>query len=386
MTSTRIRDAALALEGGRAQEAVLILEDILRDNSKDGDALVCLGMAYLQMGNPAEAVDALRRAENVGEDNCVLALVMGRALKAIGEFDDSETYLRRAIRLDPDQHEAWSDLCKVLYVKADYSHAAGALRQAIAHFPDNITLHSLYAMCLYRMGDYDGAAEVWESVHRLQPDSIVAISNHAYALLIQGKVDEAMPLIERARSVDSDHYRTLILLGEVEFQRGRRSEAAAYFRRVLEQDPTKVEALGRLAILSQLEGNKRNCRKYLEMAKRSIGNDPEGWQKLFDVYQRLGWHKELMDCLISGARDDSGAAAVWIALAKEYDRDGQSQLALDAWMVSFRLRGYVKIHCPHCGHDSRGLYLENVRFDPREEQICPWCKKAIPMPEGLAPY
>jgi Flp pilus assembly protein TadD len=381
-----LKDAAKALEEGRAKDAVSILERILEVDSEDADVLVCLGMAHLQSGDPAKAVEVLRKAESLVEDHTVFALVMGRALKAIGEFDEAEIRLREAIELEPEEPEAWSDLCKVLYVKTQYGLACDSLRQAISRFPNDTKLLGLYAMCLHRLGDYGGAAEIWESIERLQPKSIVAVSNHAYALLIQGKVNEAQHLVEKARQLDPGNYRTLILLGETGFRQGRNEEAAAFFSSVLKLEPNNTEALGRLAVLAYRSSDKEGCESYLKMLNSSLANDSESWRCFYEVYRLLDRQGEMMECLIQGTREDTGAASVWVALASEYQLQGERQLAENAWIVSFGLRGYVKVRCPNCLYEFRIRYEKNEAFDLHEGRTCPACFEIVPMPEGLASY
>jgi Flp pilus assembly protein TadD len=384
LITATLKNAARALEEGRPKEAVSILERILESREEDADILVCLGMAHLQSGDPVKAVEVLRKAEGLAEDHAVLALVMGRSLKAIGEFDAAEKYLWLAVQLNAEEPEAWADLCKVLYVKAKYAKACNQLRKAVFRFPHDTKLLGLYAMCLHRLGDYGGASEIWEKIERLQPRSIVAVSNHAYALLLQGKVNEAEHLVEKAQQIDPDNYRTQIVLGESRFRQGHDEEAATLFLNVLELEPDNAEALGRMAVVMQRSCDKDGCESYLKRLRSSLANDPESWRHFREVYKLLGRNRELIDCLTQGAKDDGGAAAVWVALATEYQAVGESQLAEDAWMASIRLRGYVKAHCPKCQYNFRVKYEENEPFDIHENLTCPACFEAVPMPEGLA--
>ena len=386
MIHASLKDAARALEEGRAKDAVSILERILDSDGEDADILVCLGMAHLQCGDPAKAVEVLRKAESLADDHTVLALVMGRALKALGEFDEAEKYLRLAVQLDPEEPEAWTDLCKVLYVKTRYAEACDQLRRAVSRFPQDRKLLGLYAMSLHRLGDYGGAAEIWEKIERLQPQSIVAVSNHAYALLLQGRVSEAEHLIEKALQIDPDNYRTLIVLGETKFRQDRAEEAVSIFSSVLQLEPNNAEALGRLAVLAQRCRDEDGCESYLQRLKSSLAENPESWRYFHETYRLLGRTRELIDCLLKGARDDSGAAAVWVTLAAEYQIRGESKLAEDAWMISIRLRGYVKAHCPKCQYNFRIKYEENESFDISNSLTCPACFETVPMPEGLALY
>ncbi|TET13308.1 MAG: tetratricopeptide repeat protein, partial [Candidatus Thorarchaeota archaeon] len=102
-----------ALEGGRFDEAVVLLERLVELDDENPDILVYLGIAYVQTETPAKAVDVLRNASELVEEHSVLSLFLGRALKALGHLHEAETELRKAVRLDPRAQDAWRDLADV---------------------------------------------------------------------------------------------------------------------------------------------------------------------------------------------------------------------------------------------------------------------------------
>ncbi|MFX1606684.1 MAG: tetratricopeptide repeat protein [Promethearchaeota archaeon] len=384
MTDEIISSAMLALEEGRPHDAIAALEPLIDDDDENVDALVCLGMAYVQAEMPAEAVKVLEQVEELVEQHCVVELFLGRALWALGKIDFAEERIREAHRLDASEPEVWLDLSRILYRKCKYKDALGYLQQALEQFPDEIELIGLYALTLYRLGDFTAATTEWAKVHRLNPDLMAAVSNYAYLLLIQHRFFEAAPFVGHANIVDPDDYRAQILLGELRFQSGEHDGSKECFKRVIEEDPANIEALSRLAVLAHLVRDTELCRHYLMRAEAELGRDTESWRALCGVYPLLGMSEKYIECLIRWTRADPGAAAPWIALACEYDRHGKLEHARNAWRVVFELRGYVKIRCDDCKTESRHPYDETKGFDIYQATICQECGEKINMPAGLA--
>jgi tetratricopeptide (TPR) repeat protein len=383
LNEDEVRKASKAIEDGRIDEAIRILEPLMNEDNPDPDSLVYLGIAYVQAERPEDALDVLNRAEELIEEHCVVSLFKGRALRAIGLQEEAVKELERAIRLDSEDPEAWIELGKALYSLGNYGEAARILEEAVVLFPDDPSLIGTYALALYRLGDYVRATEEWARLHELEPELMAATTNYAYVLTLQGRMDEALPIIEKACSDDPMDYRSQILKGIVHLDRGEKESATTVFLKVLESDEDNIEALSRLAVLAHERGDTQQCDEYLNRAKTQIGSALECWRGLCFAYSHLGWTEEYIACLKNWTHGDPGAAAPWIALAIEYHRSGKTQEAYHAWNESFKRRGYVRISCTKCGRDVCIDYSEKKGFNPYEEQFCTNCGTTIEMPSGL---
>jgi tetratricopeptide (TPR) repeat protein len=379
-----IESAMRALEEGRPLDAIAILEPIVNDDDEDVDALVCLGMAYVQAENPENAVTILEQAEELVEQHYVVELFLGRALWALGKISEAEDRIREAFRLDKSEPEVWLDLGRIMYRNHEYKEALNHLEKALERFPEELGIRGLYALTLYRLGDFTAATEEWGIVHRLSPELMAAISNYAYLLLIQNRSYEASPFVGRANTVDPDDYRSLILLGELRLQSGEYDGAIDCFNKVLDQDPNNIEALSRLAYLTYIVGDESKLNIFLERAEAELGRDPESWRGLCQLYSLLGRSDDYIDCLIRWTHADKGTAAPWVLLAKEYDYLGKLESSRNAWRRVFELRGYVKIHCSGCEEEIRIPYNPVKGFDVYQNIPCEACGTTIIMPVGLA--
>jgi tetratricopeptide (TPR) repeat protein len=375
--------AKRALEECRPQDAIVVLEPLIEYDDEDADALVYLGIAYVQAEMPEKAVEVLYRADELIEQHYVVELFLGRALSALGKMVTAEEHIQEALKLDPSEPEPWIDLGRIYLQKCQYRQALEHLEHALVHFKDDITVAFLHALVLYRLGDLTAATKEWARVHTLRPELMTAISNYAYILLLQNRSFEAAPFVGYANKINPDDYRSQILLGELRFQSGDHEGAHECFGRVLDKDPINIEALSRLAIISHNSRDDLACRNYLSRAEMELGRDPDSWRALCNAYPSLGMFDEHLDCLIRWTAADENAAAPWVILAREYDHRGQLEHVRNAWRMVFALRGYVKIRCPACEAETRMPYDGVFGFDIYSDVICKECGSLIRMPSGL---
>ncbi len=375
-----------ALEEGRFDEAVKLLEKLAELENENPDVLVYLGIAYVQTETPAKAVDVLRKAGELVEEHSVLALFLGRALKALGHLHEAEIELRRAVRLDPLAQDAWRDLANVLVAKQEYATVIHVAEEGLERFPRDAALRTLFALSLHRLGDYTASTEEWTKAHALRPDSLMAAVSCAHDLLLQGLYNEAHPFVAHASKLDDQDNRSKILRSELHMQRGEDKAALKILQGIADGDSPGAPALARLAVLAHKAGNSEARDEYIRRTEDAIVDIPQGWCALYYIYNHLAWNDEMVDCLVRGTLDDAGSASPWIALANVYTQLGKTEDAEHAWGISFGLRRYVKIHCESCQQDLRIPYQNGNYFDLTVSRTCEKCGKTMPMPTSLAIY
>lgn len=387
LTNERLKRAIAALQNGNPHISIDLLESLLQseiDDDDDINALVYLGIAYVQAELPEKAVDILQRVEEMTEEDSIVSMFLGRALRILKRYDEAEEHLRRSIRLDSSQPDPWIDLGWILYSRTLYGDAAWALENAVGLFSDSLELRGLLALCYYRLGDFASGAHQWAEMHRIEPTLMSAISNYAYLMLIQNRPYEAAPFVGRAITIAPDDYRSLILLGELRLQSGEHEGARECLSRVLKDDPENVEALSGLGVLAHHMCNYEASREYLELAESLVNDETSSWRGLCYAYSRMGKTSSFLDCLVRWVRADPGAAAPWVELAVEYDKQSLLEHSRNAWRVVFELRHYVKITCGMCSAHLRKIYNPVEGFDIYQDVICEKCGALIPMPAGLS--
>ena len=117
-----------AANRGSADEAVAQASELLADDPLDADAYFLRGMVELESGDPAHAVDSLRRALYADPTFGLAAFTLARACDALGDRDAARRAYEQALRtLEPedDRHE-------LLLQQVDLGDVAAACRARLA--------------------------------------------------------------------------------------------------------------------------------------------------------------------------------------------------------------------------------------------------------------
>lgn len=235
------------------------------------------------------------------------------------------------------------------------------------------------------MGDYDGGIEQWKALLEYYPDSLFVLWNIAYEYLIEYRPEEAIPYIERGEQIEPDDCRMQILRSEIHIQNGEYDQARDLLGSITTDDPCMIGAVIRQAVVNYYLGDHDASEKYTQICNDLLRDNPRRWWALYYLYSTTKQEDQLYECIVSGTHDDPTSAAPWVALAKFYEDKNEHERAMDAWIKSFELRGYVKFHCSSCQTQSRTQYNPSY-YDLNETYYCENCNSPLNIPTHLAKY
>jgi len=104
-------DLGLALDmSGKKPEAIRQYQSALKIDANFFPALLLLGTAYLDLGQPAKAVDPLERSLKAQPRSLDAQGTLAEAFFTLGRLPDAEPRFREVSRLDPTNSKAWYGL------------------------------------------------------------------------------------------------------------------------------------------------------------------------------------------------------------------------------------------------------------------------------------
>ncbi|RXK53027.1 tetratricopeptide repeat protein [Oleiharenicola lentus] len=140
-----LQDALVHHRAGRLDQAEALYRRVRAALPNHFDAVHLSGIVALQRGRAAEAVELLSKAHRLGPKNAPCALRLGFALTAAGRAADAEQPFRTAVALDPASAEAWDGLAHCLKLSDRLSAAIECHQKAL-------TLQSSFPKGLYNFG------------------------------------------------------------------------------------------------------------------------------------------------------------------------------------------------------------------------------------------
>jgi tetratricopeptide (TPR) repeat protein len=176
-----------------------------------------LGLWYMMQKDFTNAVSALQQAETLAQDDpdkvtltSRFYTTFGSAYERAGDPDRAVALLRKAIELDPNNHNACNDLGYMLADKGtNLDESLALIQKAVKMEPDNGAYLDSLGWVLYRLGRYDEALpHLRRAVEILEkeesPDAVV-FDHLAEVLLKLGQRDEAIAAWQRAIKAEPDN-------------------------------------------------------------------------------------------------------------------------------------------------------------------------------------
>jgi len=252
------------------------------------DARVNLAMALIQERRPQEGLDLLLIAARESPSDADIAVNLGTAHKALGDFALAEAEFRRALQLDPRSARAWNNLGSIELPRGHLEAAIEDLTQAVSLDPGLAIYRVNLADALNAASRRREAAGQFEAAYRLESDlpethrglgevalergdraaaerefriaatarepSARAANFLGYVLSLKGQFAEAAEQYERAIAIDpglADAHRSAGLLYAQKL--GDRSRALDHFKASLRLDPGQTEASELRRLIAVLE-------------------------------------------------------------------------------------------------------------------------------------
>jgi protein O-GlcNAc transferase len=171
------REASALMRGGRPQEALVVLRELVRQVPADFGAQYNLGFALQHLGRWEEAVAAYRRAGDLNPAFAEARVNLGNCLLQLGRLAEAEKAFREAIGLNPALVQPHLNLGLVLRRLGRFTQSIEPLRAALSLAPqDAKAWDHLYAslMALRRVDEAAQAFIAWEPAAPQGPELALA--------------------------------------------------------------------------------------------------------------------------------------------------------------------------------------------------------------------
>jgi tetratricopeptide (TPR) repeat protein len=179
----------IALQEGKAREAIRWLKKAIRRNPAYTDAYSNLGLALKGAGRLQDAAAAYRQAIAIDPDIAEIHANLGMVLKDLGLSDQSRAAFEAALGLAPDHPAILTNLGASLVNAGQAKEAVTHLRAAVEAAPRDVNARYNLAKAHFSLGDVKEAAHQFECVVAIRPDFAEAHHNLGHALLASGELD-----------------------------------------------------------------------------------------------------------------------------------------------------------------------------------------------------
>lgn len=260
-----------------------------------GLLLVILGVLTVRQSALYRDAETLWTATLIDNPECFVAHGnLGYIHLQAGRLTESATASERAIALQPDYADAWTNLGAALRLQGSLDAAILNLRQALVLEPGLAAAHYNLALSLLDTGRDSEALQHLREAVRLRPNFAPARNNLGDRLLREGRMDEAETEFAAALALEPDDPDVHANLGNIELRRGRLAEARGHYETALKLAPKHVEAHYNLGVLSEAENRPDEAMRHYQIALTSRPELAEAHNNLGLLWLKKGRPEEAL--------------------------------------------------------------------------------------------
>ncbi|MBF0358929.1 MAG: tetratricopeptide repeat protein [Magnetococcales bacterium] len=235
-----------------------------------------LGISLYSLERKEEAIQALKTALEKEPGNSQIAdclngvlnsvdgSIQNRAKEALeqgisfhqsGQLDKAIDYYKKAIKIDPENFIALSNMGFALYSTEKLEEAAVALKKAITISPDFADAYSNLGNTLKKQGKFKEAVASFQKAIALKPDYAEAHSNLGNVRQEQDKLDLAVASYQKAIALKPDYAEAHYNLGNIRKEQGKLDLAVASYQKATSLNPDYAEAYNNLGVVVKEQGD-----------------------------------------------------------------------------------------------------------------------------------
>ena len=238
-----------------------------------------LAYTYQLSGQKDEAAKLYTQAANASPKNLALQLSASQAQMTVGRLELAEKYVDRAAAVEPENYRVHAIRGQMARLRENLPDAAREYSAALDRLPQAPAEGPRYAIQLHMnlMEIYKSLHDDAASHHQLEiAQSAISSMNEqgrsrpeflrlrALIRMSSGDLKGAGQDVDEALAIDGKDPNTLQLDGDLLAKLGRRDEAIAAYRKILEGDPTNRFALTSVGYVSREAGQDQEAEKYFQ--------------------------------------------------------------------------------------------------------------------------
>lgn len=239
--------AEAAIGQGLLDPAVLALDEVLRLDPLQFDALHLLGVIAMQRRDFPACIDFIQRAIAVDAEMAMAHVNLGVACLETQRRDEALAAFDAAIALEPDFPQAHFGRGVVLLERKQWDDAIACFAKALALQPGNTEAHLCQGNAYLGLMRFDDALASYRAVLALQPQHVPALINAGHAYVALNRCDEAIGSYEQALGLQANSAAALGGLGDAYQSLQRFDEAVVSYGKALALQPDQARLLGNRA-------------------------------------------------------------------------------------------------------------------------------------------
>lgn len=214
-------------------DAVAIYDNLLintpvKANTKRNDWIINLSEALFKLNETNESYKRLEAIKDECEKNINFISLYGRVSLALGYNSIAKKYLKKSIKLNPENVELYMNYGDALFELSQYEQAVEVYKKAVL-LDDKPYLRFKLGMCYYHLGDFEDAIWSIETYISFNNDDENALYYYAKSLIKLKQKENAIIVLKKIVNIDPKFEDALYLLSTCYYETGRNRDSIRVF-------------------------------------------------------------------------------------------------------------------------------------------------------------
>jgi len=247
--------AILYLENEKTDEALEDINNAINLQSNLGYYFQAKALILKFSNQPQLALEAASKAEVLNAMSPELYTLLGDLYQQLGQFDKAKAYLRKSIKISPNNGETYFYLGEIAAKLADTTNALTFYGQALGLKPSFLPAYLKLIQVHNNLKQYDFALLYSREALKYHPYSAPVYFQRGNTYQKAWKMDSAVMCYNRAIALDTNLVQASFTAGIIYFKSRAYRLALPFFERTLKHNPNYPEVKFFVAQCSEYTGD-----------------------------------------------------------------------------------------------------------------------------------
>lgn len=258
------------------KEAIIEYKNVIQLDGSNARAFERTGLAYLELGEPANAFAFLLKARDLNPENLEVRLKLGNLYLLGRKPAESRTEANAILERDPKNFEALVLLCEAAISAEELEEALQRMKEVESEYRDRPRYHMALGALYFKKKDLIKAENAFMDALSGKADVPEAHMALGDIHVIKKELDQAEQEYKAAADLAPGGTAAQMKLADFYLRSGKRDQAKEVLDAVTAKTPDFLPALYRLATLALDENKTEDALKYLEPVFKKNPSDLEG--------------------------------------------------------------------------------------------------------------
>ena len=250
----------------RSAEAVRLYREYLAHYADRADVRTYLGGALLNMRQPREALEEVKRAITLDDRYAKAYTLAGRVYTEQRQWDVAKAYFDRAVVLDPGDRETWYFFGRSAYDANRFEPAIEAFLRALKLGGGQSRVYENLGLAYEALSQFEDAEKAYRRAVDLAGKTYRPFVAYGVFLFKQGRMTESLRLLEQAFRLEPGAVDVRFELGRALYHAGTPAEASEVLEGALPSNECRLHNL--LARVFSIQGKSSEAAREV----KALGN------------------------------------------------------------------------------------------------------------------